>query len=193
MESGREFIDYYAVLQVSPSADAKILEKAYRHFAQMYHPDHAKTADIEKFQAVIEAYNVLRNAEKRAAYDTLYKSEKKRNFHSFARNEETWIDEQDALSDEEMHQKMLFYLYKKRREYPDDPGVIGYHIQQIIGCSEESFDFHVWYLKSKGFINVTEHGTLAITVEGVDHVIAMSRTIEAEKLLIGQVRPNGEG
>lgn len=189
MQAGPEFVDYYAVLQVSPSADAKILEKAYRRFAQMYHPDHAKTADIEKFQAVIEAYNVLRNKEKRAAYDTLYRSERKHNFHSFARSEEIWIDEKDALSDEEAHQKILFYLYRKRREYPDDPGVIGYHIQQIIGCPEESFDFHVWYLKSKGFISMTEQSTLAITVEGVDHVISMSRTIEAEKLLIGQAHP----
>jgi curved DNA-binding protein len=186
MESGQEFVDYYAVLQVTPTCDAKILEKSYRYFAQMYHPDHPKTADVEKFQAIIEAYNVLRNPESRIAYDKSYKTEKKRNFYSFAQGEETRIDEKDALSDEETHQKMLFFLYKRRREYPDDPGVIAYHIQQIIGCAEESYEFHVWYLKSKGFITMTEQGTMAITVDGVDYVISMSRTMEAERLLIGQ-------
>lgn len=191
MESGQEFVDYYAVLQVTPTCDAKILEKSYRHFAQMYHPDHAKTADIEKFQAIIEAYNILRSPEKREIYDRIYKAEKKKNFSSFERGEHTRIDENDALSDEEMHQKMLFYLYKRRREYPDDPGVVAYHIQRMIGCAEDSYEFHVWYLKSKGYILVTEQGTLAITVEGVDHVISMSRAIEAEKLLIAQARPDG--
>ena len=46
--------------------------------------------------------------------------------------------------------------------------------------------FAMKYLKQKGFIEVTEHGTVAITVEGIDHVISLSRTTAAEKLLIGQ-------
>jgi len=41
-------------------------------------------------------------------------------------------------------------------------------------------------LKAKGLIEITEHGTLAITIEGVDHVIAMSQTVMREKLLIGR-------
>ena len=50
-------------------------------------------------------------------------------------------------------------------------------------CSDESFEFHVWYLKSKGYLEITEQSELAITIDGVDHVIAMSRTIEERKLL----------
>ena len=56
----------------------------------------------------------------------------------------------------------------------------------MLKCSDERFDFHKWYLKEKGFISITEHGTLAITVQGIDHVIAMSRTTTAEKLLIAK-------
>lgn len=56
----------------------------------------------------------------------------------------------------------------------------------MLNCSDERFEFHQWYLKEKGFIVVTEHGTLAITVQGVDHVISMSRTTSAEKLMISQ-------
>ena len=66
------------------------------------------------------------------------------------------------------------------------PGVIGFYIQEMLGCSDEQFDFHRWYLREKRFIELTEHGTIAITVLGIDHVISLSRTTAAEKLLIGQ-------
>ena len=73
-DNAREFVDYYALLNVDPASDAKTLEKAYRHHAQLYHPDHSDTSDVEKFQAVNEAYGVLRNPEKRAKYDQLHAS-----------------------------------------------------------------------------------------------------------------------
>lgn len=186
MDNTGEFVDYYALLQVSPNCDSKMLEKAYRHFAHMYHPDHPETADVEKFQQIIEAYNVLRDPARRAKYDQEHKLRISADSNHFPQDEEIRIDEKSALEDAEIHEKILFYLYKRRRERADDPGVVGYYIQQMIDCSDENYDFHVWYLKSKGFIEVTEQGTLAITIEGVDHVISMSRTIEAEKLLITQ-------
>ena len=43
------FVDYYAVLQVRPDCEARILEMAYHHFAKMYHPDNVETADEETF------------------------------------------------------------------------------------------------------------------------------------------------
>ena len=42
------------------------------------------------------------------------------------------------------------------------------------------------------FIEITEEGSLAITIEGIDHVIALSRSSKVEKLLIGQTRRDGE-
>jgi curved DNA-binding protein len=76
------------------------------------------------------------------------------------------------------------YLYKKRREDAKNAGVVGFYLQQMLNCSDEHFEFHKWYLKEKGFIVLTEHGTLAITIQGVDHVISLSRTAKAEKLLL---------
>ena len=183
MEGVEPFVDYYAVLQVTHTCDAPMLEKAYRHFAQMYHPDHAETSDVDKFQAVTEAYAVLRDANKRAEYDQEYRRLGKGTVHTFPVDEGARIDEKDAVADAEVHEKMLFFLYRRRREYPDEPGVLAYHVQGLTKCSDESFDFHTWYLKSKGFLEVTEQGTLAITIEGVDHVIAMSRAVEERKLL----------
>lgn len=192
MENGREFVDFYALLKVDPSCDAKMLEKAYRHFAQLYHPDHPETADVEMFQALNEAYRILRDPEKRVEYDQQHRIHRPAAYTAEAKPEDTSIDQRGALDDAEAHEKMLAFLYKRRREHAEDPGVIRYFVQQHLDCSDESFDFHVWYLKSKGYVDVTEHGTLAITVEGVDHVIGMSRSAEEARILqISQSKREG--
>lgn len=65
-----EFKDYYAILGVADSADAKTIKTAYRKLARKYHPDVSREADAEdKFKEVAEAYEVLGDAEKRAEYD----------------------------------------------------------------------------------------------------------------------------
>ena len=63
--------DYYDVLGVSRSASADDLKKAYRKLAMRYHPDRNagdKTAE-QKFKDINEAYDVLKDDQKRAAYD----------------------------------------------------------------------------------------------------------------------------
>lgn len=192
MENGREFVDFYALLKVDPTCDAKMLEKAYRHFAQLYHPDHPETADVEMFQALNEAYRILRDPEKRVEYDQQHRIHRPAAYKAEAKPEDASIDQRGALDDAEAHEKMLAFLYKRRREHAEDPGVIRYFVQRHLDCSDESFDFHVWYLKSKGYVDVTEHGTLAITVEGVDHVIGMSRSAEEARILqISQSKQEG--
>ncbi|MFO1223560.1 MAG: DnaJ C-terminal domain-containing protein [Burkholderiaceae bacterium] len=67
-----EFKDYYAVLGVAREAAADDIKKAYRKLARKYHPDVSKEPDAEKrMSEVNEAYNVLSDPEKRAAYDNL--------------------------------------------------------------------------------------------------------------------------
>lgn len=185
-EENQGFVDYYALLQVSPNCDAKMLEKAYRYFAQMYHPDHAQTADVEKFQEIISAYRVLRDPEARADYDRTYRTFHKEEIFDHATETGIHIDGKTAMDDADAHEKILQFLYKRRREKPRDPGVIGFYIQELVGCSDETFDFHSWYLKSKGLIRATEHGTFEITIEGVDHVITASREAERRRLISDQ-------
>ena len=67
-----EFKDYYAVLGVEASAGDAEIKTAYRRLARKYHPDVSKEAGAEeKFKAVNEAYEALRDPQKRAAYDQL--------------------------------------------------------------------------------------------------------------------------
>jgi molecular chaperone DnaJ len=62
--------DYYKVLEVPRSASGDDLKKAYRRLARQYHPDVNKSADAEeRFKEINEAYEVLSNEQKRAAYD----------------------------------------------------------------------------------------------------------------------------
>jgi curved DNA-binding protein len=161
-----------------------VLEAAYHRLAKMYHPDSGETADTAKFTAVLEAFRALRDPAKRAEYDRSYGHQRgQAGVHDvFA---EMDIDAATALRDADAQASILLYLYKKRREQTQDAGVAGFYLQQFLACSAEHLDFHVWYLKAKGFIESSEQGTLAITIDGIDHVLSLSRTSRAEKLLLG--------
>ena len=65
--------DYYTVLGVARTATAAQIKKAYRELALHYHPDRNPhdTSSEERFKLLTEAYEVLKNVRKRAAYDRL--------------------------------------------------------------------------------------------------------------------------
>ncbi|MDE7200095.1 MAG: DnaJ domain-containing protein [Lachnospiraceae bacterium] len=64
-------MDYYKILGVPRDADEEQIKRAYRKKAKQYHPDlNPGNAEAEaKFKEIVEAYEVLGNAEKREAYD----------------------------------------------------------------------------------------------------------------------------
>lgn len=67
-----EYRDYYALLGVPRTADAEEIKRAYRRKARKFHPDVSKEKNAEaRFKEVQEAYEVLKDTEKRAAYDQL--------------------------------------------------------------------------------------------------------------------------
>ena len=67
-----QYRDYYEILGLTRSADADEVKRAYRKLARKFHPDVSKEKNAEdKFKEVQEAYEVLRDSDKRAAYDQL--------------------------------------------------------------------------------------------------------------------------
>ena len=71
-ESGLDFKDYYAALGVAKDATADDIKKSFRKLARKYHPDVSKEPDADaRMKEINEAYTVLSDPEKRAAYDQL--------------------------------------------------------------------------------------------------------------------------
>ncbi len=67
-----QYRDYYEILGLTRAADADEIKRAYRKLARKFHPDVSKEKNAEeKFKEVQEAYEVLRDSDKRAAYDQL--------------------------------------------------------------------------------------------------------------------------
>ena len=67
-----DFKDYYRILGVPDTADEKEIKTSYRKLARKYHPDVSKERDAEnRFKELGEAYEVLKDPEKRARYDQL--------------------------------------------------------------------------------------------------------------------------
>ena len=71
MAAGTNKRDYYEVLEVSKSASADEIKKAYRRLALKYHPDRNKgnKEAEERFKEAAEAYAILSDPQKRAQYD----------------------------------------------------------------------------------------------------------------------------
>ncbi|MGX7896815.1 DnaJ domain-containing protein [Tsuneonella sp. HG222] len=184
MNSASSFVDYYARLQVNFDCSPRELEGAYHRFAKLYHPDSSATADVDRFSETVEAYRVLRDPETRSDYDRSYFQEMGIDPAIPETHANGQIKDPDAIEDGAAHTAILLKLYKQRRQSPGEPGIPAYVLEEMVGCTNEQMDFHAWYLKAKGLVEITEQGTLAITVEGVDLVIAASRSPDARPLYI---------
>ena len=66
------FVDHYKILQVDVEADPDVIQAAYRTLARKYHPDIAGTREaLDKMRAINAAWQMLRDPERRQAYDKL--------------------------------------------------------------------------------------------------------------------------
>ncbi|SHH40435.1 DnaJ domain-containing protein [Winogradskyella jejuensis] len=64
--------DYYSILGVTKDANLETIKKAFRKEIALYHPENNKAPEArEKFDVLIEAFNVLSNKKKREAYDLM--------------------------------------------------------------------------------------------------------------------------
>ncbi len=64
-------IDYYALLEVARDASLAQIKRSYRRLVRLYHPDVNKQAREDRIRQLNEAYEVLGDVTKRAAYDAL--------------------------------------------------------------------------------------------------------------------------
>ena len=61
-------------------------------------------------------------------------------------------------------------MYMNRKEDPVEPGIGTWRLEKLLGYPENAMEFHLWYLKEKGWIQRMDTGKFSITAEGVDVV-----------------------
>jgi curved DNA-binding protein len=171
--------DYYEDLQISPNADIETLERVYRLLAKRYHPDNGQTGRAEKFDLITQAYQVLSKPEKRAAYDATYEEAKARQWKTLSGASSS----QGFKDDTRLRHSILSILYVERRNGSADSAIGLWRMEKILGWPEKILEFHIWYLKEKGWIQCTDTGGYAITAAGVDIVEENNLIVSEDRLL----------
>ena len=171
MSNNQDFVDFYEVLESSCNASFETIEQTFRFLAKRYHPDSSEQGDKQRFSEIVEAYETLRDPEKRAAYDSRFESHK---------NETTAIVREagHASTDTSDRHRLLTLLYAQRRRNMSSPGVGIATLEDMMKLSMEVLEFHLWYFREKGWINREESGTLSISAAGVDKIEA---TVEKQE------------
>lgn len=176
--SEERFVDYYELLQVSRNADPETIERVFRLLAKRYHPDNTATGDSERFVALSQAHRVLSDPHERARYDARYESGKSSQWSLFFEAPLGGVDQ-----DQRIQQWILSVLYQVRRRSSSNPGVGIYELEGYLEMAEGQLDYHLWYLKEKGWLMRTDAGAWAITVDGIDWITERDHLFRKDKLL----------
>ncbi len=165
---GKPFYDYYDVLQLSVKADPDTIHRVYRLLAQRHHPDNADTGSEEIFKRLLQAYEVLRDPEQRAAYDVRHGSEQRVRWKIF--NQPKAARGKDAERRKRLG--ILAVLYTRRVNEPTQPAMSLAELEDLLAIPREHLEFSLWYLKERGWIAKSDNGRQAITVAGVEQAEA---------------------
>jgi curved DNA-binding protein len=175
----RPFVDHYEVLQLSPRATTEMVERVYRFLAKRYHPDNQETGDPGKFAAVHEAYEVLSNPERRAAFDVAYDNVQGVQWKVF--DQKTASDGRD--DDRRIIHSILSLLYIERRRDPLRGGLGAIVLERVLGVPQEHLQFPLWYIKQHGWIEVLDSGQMGITIAGIDRLSDKDLALREDRLL----------
>src|SRR6266849_1046729 len=157
-------VNYYDLLQINPQAELETIERVYRILAGRYNPDNRQTADVQRFRLLTEAYEVLRDPEKRREYDRQFESNPAGPLAIFLGKEFT-----DGIDSEaKIRIGVLCLLYSKRRANPDFAALSLLDMEAIMSFPRERLLFALWYLRAKRYVAQDDRSSFIITAEGVD-------------------------
>jgi len=173
------FVDHYEVLQLSQTADSDTLERVFRLMAKRYHPDNPDSGNEDTFREVHEAYEVLTEPARRAAFDVQYDKHKSMQWQVF---------DQDATrgshqEDQKVFSGVLSLLYAARRSNPESGGVGSLDLEKQLGVPREHLEFPFWYMKKRGWIEILQSGQFAITIDGIEEVLTREATAPVHRML----------
>jgi curved DNA-binding protein len=158
------FVDHYETLEISPTAQPETIHRVYRLLAQLYHPDNAASGSVEKFERVLDAYRILSDPARRAAYDIHHRTERRAAWRVFAEGDPV----QGLASERTKRNAILTALYAKRVRDPEKPGMNVIELEHLLGCSREHLEVSLWYLRESGRIARTDNGRYLLTAKGFE-------------------------
>jgi hypothetical protein len=160
-----KFQDHYEVLGVEHKALAEAIQIAYTRLAEKYHPKTGVVPDVEKFESVTLAFEVLSDPDLRTDFDKLkgIGEEDKPKFsgHSFF---------EAYHRDSHLRVGLLCVLYDRRRSKPFTPALSMRHLEAIFNASTQELNFALWYLKQRELVRADDKSSLQITVDGMDYL-----------------------
>jgi len=172
--------DYYEILQVSPRADPDTIERVFRFLTNRFHPDNRDTGDADRFSEIVDAYEILSSAVKRAQYDLSYERVREARWKIFSR--QTTAD--DIQTDTRLRLAIMSILYIVRRNNPAQPGVGTVELDRLLECPESVVKFHCWYLRENNWILRLDSGHLAISAQGVDRLFELGGPANSDDQVI---------
>ena len=161
-----QFIDYYDLMQISPTAEPETVQRVYKALASRYHPNNPRTGDPDRFKKLAEGYKVLSDRAARARYDATHSSRSSQPLAIFETREFS------AGIDGEANRRMglLSLLYLRRRSNAESPGLSILRLEDLTALPREHLMFTLWYLKDADLIRQEENSDFVITAQGVDHL-----------------------
>jgi len=180
------FVDYYELMQVSPNADEDTIRRIFRHLAKKCHPDHPQ-GDPERFRLLVEAHDTLTNPGARSAYDLKYQGFWEAKWKLAADASEG----RGVSDDKDVRERLLSLYYVQRRSRMHNPGLGEMEAARLMRIPIELVEFHIWYLKEKGWIERLDNGLLAITALGVDEVEEDRLRLAPDRLLTARSSDGG--
>jgi hypothetical protein len=157
-----EVDDYYEVLQVNAKADPDTIHRVYRLLAQRFHPDNAETGNSEVFRAILKAYKILGDPEKRAAYDVQLQAYRQFRGRIF----DPALAVAGKQTEKHKRRAVLELLYTARLN--NSATMTIHEFEDLLGCPREHLEFTLWYLKENAMIVRSDNGRYSITARGVD-------------------------
>lgn len=178
MPATETFEDHYEVLQLSPNAEAPIIQCVYTVLSQRYHPGNKETRDDSIYEQLLKAKGTLSNPDRRATYDAKYKANRGSEQPVVAnpepvvaKSEAIVIPETDTIDIQAEQQKrsaVLEILYKRMMRSPVSAAMNTRELETELGLEKASLDVTVWYLKERQLVRTGDNGRLLITADGMD-------------------------
>lgn len=155
------------MLGVEHKASTDAIQSAYARLSEKFHPKTGITPDLDKYEGITLAFEVLSDPDLRKDFDKLkgIGGEEKPRFSGRKFFE-------DYGRDTNLRVAMLSVLYDRRRSKPFTPSLSMRHLESILSASSEELNFALWYLKQRDMVVMDDKSSMGITTDGMDYLQA---------------------